>query len=480
MTDPVASAPSLTSALRLRASRIYSRTGNASRLGLILGLAAFAFMLHWTYEEKISPHFSYLGLRYRDPSIWRYMVVFLLVCALGLLLPWTFRRASDFILWVMFILAVAPSMLLPQYADVISRPRSFELAMYIACSFAMVVVLAPHGPSFRLARIPAPPVVVWALVAAISICVYAYIWYTTGLGLKFVSLASVRDIRFEFRDQIANHGRLLGYLVRVQGNVINPLIIARGVYSRRWLVVGLGIALQLPIFAATGFRMTLLSSAVIIGIAVLFRLRRRPPGWTILAATMSAAVFAIVIDGIRGGILYTEVFVDRLLITPGVLTAAHVEVFREMPKALWGYSFMASFVDYPYDTSPAFIVGREFTGDASTSSNGNLFADGYANLGYAGMFIEAAFLVLVLWAVNAASRRLPIAVSSLILLVPTLALVNSSAFTSVLTDGYAAAILLMVLLPRDGWGARGVRGAWRVRRRGRAATGDAQTGPGDR
>jgi hypothetical protein len=54
-----------------------------------------------------------------------------------------------------------------------------------------------------------------------------------------------------------------------------------------------------------------------------------------------------------------------------------------------------------------------------------------------------------------------VAVSTAILLVPTLALVNTSVFRSVLTSGFGAAAILMVLLPEEGWGRFG-KERWRA------------------
>jgi len=425
-----------------------------AKVGLVAGLAAYAVTLHWTYQAKISPVFGYLGLRYRDPNALYYLLAFGLVCGTAFLMPTKLRRPSDFILWTLFVMATVPSILIPQYGDIINEGRSFELAIYVALSFSLVVVLAPHGPQLLIPRIIVPPLLIWLAVALISLGTYSYLLSTTGLTFKFVSLGAVRDIRFEYRDQIAATGRALGYLVRLQGNIINPLIIALGVYSRRWLLVIAGTVGQLLIFSVTGYKLTLLSSVALVLLAVLFRIRREPSGRLILVGTMMSTVLASVIDAVQDSLLYTEVFVDRLLLTPGVLTAAHVMVFQDRPKAEWGYSFMAPFVSYPYKDTPAFIVGQTFSGDARTTANANFFADGYANLGYPGMFVEALALVVILWFINSAGRHLPLPVTALVLLVPTVALVNSSVFTSLLTNGYLAAIVIMACLPTGGWGLR--------------------------
>lgn len=453
------------------------------RFLLVCWLAAYALALHWIYQEKISPAFSYLGLRYREPNYLYYFLAFGFICCIAFLMPSMLRRPSDFILWILFLMTAVPSILVPQYGNIITPERSLELAVYVALSFSLVVVLAPRAPrrlikvitSRLLGRLPprmrerlfkritVPPQLFWLVVALITVGTYGYFLFTTGLSFKFVSLGAVRDIRFQYRDQIAANGPALGYLVRLQGNVINPLIIAFGlfarpwlafgVFSRRWLLVIAGTVGQLLIFSITGYKLTLLSPLALIAVAVLFRIHRETSGQMILVGTMLSMVAATVVDTFRGGLLFIEIFVDRLLLTPGVLTAAHVMVFQDKPKAEWGYSFMAPFVHYPYNETPAFMVGRIFSGDPATSANANFFADGYANLGYPGMFIEALALVVILWLLDSAGRHLSLPMAALILLLPTLALVNSGVFTSLLTNGYLAAIVVMACLPRRGWGA---------------------------
>ena len=467
--------------IRTTATRLMEQTPHWARrpgkvirgkLPLVSGLAVYAVALHWTYQTRISPAFSYLGLRYREPNYLYYFLAFGLVCGTAFLMPAKLRRPSDFILWVLFVMAAVPSILVPQYGDIITEGRSLELAIYVALSFGLVVFLAPRAPQrlikritlglvvllpprFRqrfIKRIIVPPPLFWWVVILVSVGTYGYFLFTTGLSFKFVSIGAVRDIRFQYRDQIAVTGPALGYLVRLQGNVLNPLIIAFGVYSRRWSLVMTGAVGQLLIFAITGFKLTLLSPIALIAVAVLFRIRREPSGQMILAGTMASMAAALIVDAIRGGLLFTEVFVNRLLLTPGVLTAAHVMVFQGKPKAEWGYSFMAPFVDSPYKETPAFMVGRIFTGDTATSANANFFADGFANLGYAGMFVEALALVVILWLIDSAGRHIPLPVTALILLLPTLALVNSGVFTSLLTNGYLAAMVVLACLPPGGWG----------------------------
>lgn len=434
--------------LKTRVSKATRDSISMSRRLLILGLvAAYSLVLHWVYEEVISPAFFYLGLRYRDPSTLPYILAFAMVALLAALLPIRLRVASDFVVWILFVMTAIPSVLIPQYADILSREESLILAFHVAACFSLVLLLAHRGPNNLLPRLVIPPSLVWTGLALATAASYTYLLYTTGLALRFVSLTSVRELRFDYRDQVASTGPALGYVVRIQGNVLNPAIIALALSARRYWILALAAIGQLLIFSVTGYKLTILSVPAILAVAVMLRAGRRTSGAAILAGVLASTGLALLVDKLQGGLVYTEIFVDRLLLTPGVLTAAHVLVFQDIPKAHWGHSFMAPFVDYAYPVTPSYLVGAEFTGSEATTANANFFADGYANLGYAGMYLEAVVLVAILWFINSCSLHLRLSTASLILLIPTLALVNSSVFTSILSNGFLAAFVVMLCLP---------------------------------
>jgi len=420
----------------------------------LIGL--YSVVLHWTYQTQIAPLFGYLGSRYRSPDPINYLLAGALLLVLTWVMPTKLRRVSDFVLWMLFLMVAVPAILVPQFAAILSRDQSLILALVVAANFLLLTALTRLSPSAINLRIVTDSSLLWAAVFALSVGFYVFLLVTTGLQFRSIQgLNSVRDIRFEYRDQITTIGAALGYLVRLQGNVLNPLIIAKGIYGRNWTLTAAGFVGQLLIFGLTGYKLVLLSAPALLLVALMYRYSRRRTGSLIPIGVLLTALIAIGVDRLRGGaITFTELFIDRLLLVPGTLTAAHVLVFDHAEKMRWSYSFMSPFFDNPYGTTPAFVVGKQFTGSDQTTASANLFADGFANLGWAGMTVETLLLVVLLWLVDGASRHLPLPVSSALMLVPVLALVNGSVFTSILTGGIGAVIVLMAMLPGDGWSGR--------------------------
>lgn len=437
---------------RYRGETANSWSATRQRAVLFLVLLLYVAVLRWSYETQIAPAFSYMGLRYREPDLLNYIAAFMMAYLVGLVVPNVMKYASDFIVWILYVMACVPSIVVPQYANIVSPSRALQLAFFVALSFAMVAILANKGPQGARTRPPRSAEILWIVLLGISVVTYSYMYFTTGLSFRFINPTAVKDVRFQYRETVAVSGSLLPYLIGLQGNVINPILVCRGVHAKRWAMVIAGAAGQLLIYSATGYKIILLSVPAALLVLMMFWMSRRRFGRLILYGTLASSIVSVALDRITGGLAFTAIFVSRLLIIPGALTAAYFKYFQYRPKAQWGYSFMAPFVDYPYNTTPDMLVGLDFSGMSQVTANASLFADGYGNLGYLGIFVEAGVLVLLLWIINMSAAHLPLSVSALILLVPSLALVNASVFTSILTSGYAAAVVLMFLLPRTGWG----------------------------
>ncbi len=420
-----------------------------NRLGLAFlpVLVGYVLLLEWAYRVQVAPRFGYLGQRYREPDTLRYVIVITLVVCVAIMLPRSIKKASDFVTWIFFVIAVVPAATVPQYADVISQERSFQLAIAVTANYAVVLALAKFDP-FRSAPLLGSKHAN-AIIIALSGLVYLYLAMTTGLRLTYIAVNETTDTRFAYRDQIATAGPILGYLVQLQGNILNPLIIAKGIAKHRWSFIVAGAFGQLLIYSLTGYKLVLISIPALLLTSLIFRRGKLPSANLILHGTIVAALVAIFFDSAAKVHTWTDIFINRLILIPGTLTAAHVLVYDGQPKAVWAYSFLRGFVQNPYDTTPAFRVGAQFTGNPQATANANFFADGYANYGWIGISIEALFLVLLLWTLNAASRHLSMRTTCLILLVPSLALVNSSVFTTVLTGGFLFAIVIMVILPKE-------------------------------
>jgi hypothetical protein len=424
----------------------------------VAAVLIYVAILHYAYVQRVSPMHAYQGYTYREPDTFVYACSIGLACLLALILPRRIERPSSLIAWILFIVAVVPSLVVPNLARVLHEPTDVLLSsVWLSTAFGLVawfgtrraVRLSENKPTIGVS-----PASFGLILMFASVVVYGYIIMTSGLSLSLPALDDVYDTRFDFRASAVS-APFLGYLIPLQANVINPAFILRGLYSGRRSWVILGFAGQALLYAITGQKAIILSTPVLIGVAIVFRLSKRPPA-IVFVLGMTAVVFlSMLIDTLMNSRFVTSLFVRRFILTPGLLFGVYVAVWGPIEKARWGHSSITmGYIDYPYDLTPAFYVGRAFFGRSEMSANASVFADGFSNLGFPGLLLAGLALMALLWVIDHVSRGLPVAVSGIIFLIPSIGLANTALLTALLTHGLIASILVAAIMPREGWWQR--------------------------
>lgn len=423
-------------------------------IGVPLAVITYAYILHWVYLNLITDQFRYMGYYYTTPNPESIVYMVLAAIVTAWFLPARINRPSALVLWLLYVVAVAPSILVPTYTGYLTDGQAATSGAAIAGCYILATLLTKRTKPIAPFRADVSPTTFWLLVGLVSAGIYAVVAVTLGLRLQFVSLFDVYDLRDEYKAGLAGASGIVGYLVSTQANVINPLIITRGIYSKRWGLVLIGALGQAILFSGTGFKTILFSLPALILFALMFRANLQPRAIWILWGATIMAIAAAIIDNIQGGITWTTLFARRFLLTPGMLMSAYVAYYNEHDFAQLAHSVLAPWVQNQYQFAPARMIGMSITGNPGAAFNANIFADGYANFGYAGMVGAALILGVYLRVVDRVAHGLPVAVSGLILIMPAIALSNTSVLTAMLSHGLAVAVLVLAIAPRSRWGKK--------------------------
>lgn len=438
-----------------------------SRLVASLAMVAFAGVLKRTYAEFIAPTFGYLGFTYREPDPVRYFVMVGLVAALAWIMPRRLSRPSDFVLWVHFVIATAPSMLVPLLCPILHTGTAFRFGLGVAVVWAIAILLASDRvrPTVTLRARPAKVSLWLPVLLAASLLVDGLIVLLGGLRLELLSLFSVAEVRLTYRVALAAAPFGTAYVLLGVMNVVNPLLMMIGLRAGKVALFGFGAFGQFVIYGFTGYKMVALSIPVIVGLHLWMRRRLAVESRMVAVGTTGLMAVAYVAWTIFANSSLATLFVLRLVVAPGNLAAGYVSIFRDREPVYWSYSFMGWLIDYPYPTSPNFLVGHIFRGSDVTSANVNMFGDGFMNMRWEGVVLEILLFVVALWAFDAAGRGIPIDLAASATLLPAFALANSSIFTALTTHGLLLAMVVLLTMPRDaGWSARTVSRKTRERR----------------
>ena len=416
---------------------------------IVLVVLAYVGVLHYAYVNDIAPIFTYLQYGYRPPDPYYYAVAIGMVVVLALLLPRHIERPSHVIVWLLYLVAVLPGVIVPQISPALSQDEAFRLALWVAGCFLAVVLLGTRQALRGFIPLaPLPERRWWLLIGGLWVVLNAVVLAFAGIKLTLPSFEDVYGVRGDFR-VTESLDPALAYVVPLLDKIINPLLIIRGLWFRRWAWGAAGVLGQVYLYSLQGSKTAILAPVAIVA-AYFFLRRRRPAGPSVLAAAVVGAIGVLLIDWWNASNTLTSDFVRRVLVTPGIVLSGYVQVFHDMPKAKLGYSVLRTIFPYPYAKEPPDLVGAEFFNDPFTHANGSWLADGYANFGYPGMIAATVVLILLLWAIDDATRGLAPGLACLIFLMPALALAESAILTALLTHGFIAAIILCALAPREG------------------------------
>jgi hypothetical protein len=421
------------------------------RISVLAGVVVLLAVIHVSYQYLIAPNYGYMRLVYQPPHLAVYSAMLVLLLLIAAILPVRLSRPADFLLWVVYLLVVVPSLTISLLAGTLTPWYQLMLGCVVTVTFAAVIVAGRLPSGWLTARIrPLPPRVFWLIIIALSAALYGMLAIGGHIRFALPGLSAVYSVRGDF-NAAAGGNVLLAYLMPAQATVFNPLVMAVGIMRRQWWLTAIGIVAELMLYAAGGHKTVLFSVPAIIVVAVLYWRGHRPSGALFAWGVGAVVGLSALIDYIANSPWLTSLFTRRLIDVPGQLTGAWIQVFSDQPKAHFAYSFLSPFLPYSYDVAPPFVVASKFFGNPTMNANANLFASGYANVGWFGIAMEAAMLAVVIVLANATAQRTPLTAAAMLLAAPSVSLVNGSVFTSLLSHGVAAALLVLLFAPPSIW-----------------------------
>lgn len=446
--------------------------------GTFAAVSMLGLTVNWVSEHLVAPLFSYLGYTYVPASWQAVLAVLLLTTCTALTLPRTLVRPSHVVLWTIFVVCVSPTMIMSVSTGYLSTAAALGLSNAVGVAFALVCVATPSTPVLARGVARSAPgsdvlrigvrdidrgVLTWLACGVHSAMTYGVMAATVGVHVRFLALDDIYEVRADYSADVGTGG-LLGYLLTGQAYVINPLLLARGIFRRNPSLIVLALVGQFLLYSSTGFKAVLFSFVAVLGMALLFRGVKPVGRFAFLLAPLGIMAVSAVADELQGGITWTSVFTRRFMLTPGQLSSVYVDYFSDNPVAKYGYSFLRAWVDYPYDLPPPKRIADFLVPGSVGYANANLFADGFANFGWIGIFIAAAALFVWLRFLDRASSGLPMRVAAMAVVMPSIMLSNTSIFTAMLSHGLLIGTVILAIAPRSGW-KRPVIGSRRTRER---------------
>ncbi|MGC5324934.1 hypothetical protein [Brevibacillus sp. SYSU BS000544] len=417
------------------------------KLLLMLAISFYYVTLQLTYILIISPTYAYLGFVNNHPSIGWILISFILVVIPGLWMPIRLTRPSQIVYWFLFVIVYVPSAIIPYYIAETEMINFLFIQLILFLSI-LLLSLIYQLPVLKVPRILIGKKQYWTLIYTVAAIFMGYIISIFGLKLNIVSLEQVYTIRSAYKEALAaSGGGLIAYVIIWQGNVINPLLIISGLFEKKITPFLIGVFAQLLIYSITGFKSILFSTVLIVAFIIVLINRGKYAGYLMVGGITSF----VLVSGFFSLIsVQALLFIQRLIMMPGLLTGYYIEYFSENDKAYLGYSIFKRFISYQYNLEPSNLIGKVYFGNPATSANANIWADAFANFGFIGILLFTIILAIILWLYDSLSQERDFYITSLLLAVPAFSLSNASLLTCLITHGIALTLLVVYFVPKKG------------------------------
>jgi hypothetical protein len=417
--------------------------GVARAVAITAALAYIAALI-WAYTNHYSPLFAYLGQIDARPEAMDMLIAAALAALPSAWLPIPARRPSTILLWFLYLVGYVPMTVVPLFLE-------GELEAVLAVDIAMAAGLAILTLIARL-----PPAVIRAphlslgtlthLLLALGILSSVYIAAAFGIHAP-PSLADVYITRLQ-SNTVFEAAIGIGYVVPWAGNAINPMLMALGMARRRADLIVVGLAGQVLIYSVTGFKNVLFSIVVVPLVYVMVALARR---W--FGVLLAAAAAGIVVTSSLAGD-WPLALARRVFATPGQVGWYYFEYFSEHPAYHLSHSVLSWLGPSAYSVPPPQVIGSVYFPGAGTNANANLWSDGFANFGFAGVIGFTLVLGVFLWAFDGLGRGRDLRVAGPLLAIAGLNLSDAALLTTILTNGLGLSCVLVALMPPGTVGAR--------------------------
>lgn len=354
------------------------------------------------------------------------------------------KKSSHIFLHIHFLLPFIPMIIFYSFGD---GNQIYFLGAIISFFIILLVVLFPISiPNIK--QISSLAVLsinnaIWLLLIISTLYISIVIYFG---GLKFLNF-NIWEVYKLRRVAAANLPDIFNYLTPITSKAVVPLLLMLSLYKKNWIGIISACLLSFFIFATAAHKGPLIAPFIIIGAYLVLSSKYRL--YLILSAQIIVALGTLYSPLIGDkGHKFGNLTLRRVYIVPAHLNFEYYNFFSENEKVKWSNSKITlGLMDYPYDISVPFIIGKERFNKPDLHANTGWLGMGYAHLGFAGMFIYAIAIGLLIRFTDIVSRRTSLAFSGTLFIIPYLSLFTSSDIpTMFLTHGLLFIFLFIFLL----------------------------------
>ncbi len=406
---------------------------------VLLYLVAY-FVLLYGYKYFVVPVFSYSGYSW-DFSFIKCCEGIVMLVIVSIFMPCHFDKPSDVLIHIQFLFPVLPMIVLYSAQN---RDRWFFYAALLAFLFILMFVALVK---FRAVKVKAIfSVRVFCLILLwLGWCVVTVIILLGGLKFFNLNIWKV----YEYRSlAAANLPKGFGYISHITSKVIFPLSLLIALVRRNGFLMLLSFLGSVMMFALTAHKGPLFYPVVVL---LLYYISHRDAviEW-ILWGYISIVFLSVLWYILFGDITIGTLMLRRNFFAPAHLCYLYHDFFSVNPHALWAHSKVTlGLIHFDYPLDIPHLIGAYYYNRPECGANTGWIGSGYANAGYAGMFLCALIIGFLLVVIDSYGRTVDKNMVVSVVVVPLLTVFASSdIFTAMLTHGTLFTLLCLLIFPK--------------------------------
>lgn len=340
---------------------------------------------------------------------------------------------SRIMIFLYFISIIVPmSSLYGFQAEMVST----KFMYMVVASFSLLVVSVAKLPKIKVTRSSGFFFkFLMFIFSIITLYVYGFLMSIGGIQRINFNLSDVYLVREELRDYSAP---LINYFIPWDAYIINMTLLVLALYKRSYKLFYIVLLLQLFLFGMTNFKSFLFAPILVIFIFYFGNVKKLFLYLLMLSSIGLIAVYLVY--QLTNDALVPAIFLRRLFFLPAQLHFFYYDFFSQNSHVLLSNNMLSFMSQYPYNMPIPELISSFYIGKISNANTGYL-ADAFAQFGFVGMIVFSFILAVVLRFVDSLSKLLPIQLSTTLITIPSMTLVNSALFTTLLTHGFILAIL---------------------------------------
>jgi hypothetical protein len=418
-----------------------------SRLHLIPGAILFIGLFNYVYIAIVSPKWAYYGFIYEPLPLESVLLLWILGLLPVFWLPLHITRPSQVLYWMLYAIVYVPSLFLPHY---LQRQPPLDLFLLNISFFLSFWIL---GLTYK---VPLQPVIGpklskymwWLFVAVTGAFLYLAVMAVYGGRLQFTGLYNI-GLRLTSRELDTTF--LTGYGQAWLANVINPMLMAVGLYRKKPFLFLIGAAGQLLLFMTVAMKAWLLSIFLLPFMFLVLNSKNSILGLRFMIGMSGLLIIPIILNFYESpfSVRIQDLIGFRLFSDPGFMTSVYSDYFSQNPWTYWSHlKGISAFVQYPYDLTVNYLIG-DFLGNILNSFNAHVWAtDGIAAMGIMGVLVAGLLMGIIFYILDCSASGFDPKFSGLSIVMHGISLSNLSLMSSSLGGGIFFNIILLWLMPR--------------------------------